>query len=432
MNSLIEVIIEALKQFIEDLLNEVPSVIESNVEAVIKTIVGTPRPDSVFTRPTNNAWPAMYDQYWEFIFPLALLLWGLSIGIVIFLESTSYLFSGYHRSKLKKRAFSGLLGILFWWWIAALSLRFMEALTGYLVPDISDITLFETLSFGTIGVLGVALSLSVNLTLFVLVGLVYFVREIVLYLFVLMMPILIALWVPGVGPFTLVSGFVRRLAGFYVPFLFMTVPVAILFRLGEILGDSVTLSPDGIGAWITALVIPVVAVASPFVLFWQAGALLFTADRTAQHVSAERARRRATQATTASQSGAHHGRNFLRGVRGDGAIARDGTREFGSGDSRANRAGMQLRSRTRKTKTKLADRVARPTRDDASNRDGGLRERVGRGRGDTRRDPLAPDRASGGENPERSFREETGSAPSRSRPKQDAPGRDDRDRRDRS
>jgi len=43
------------------------------------------------------------------------------LGIVIFLESTSYLFGSYHRSKLKKRAFSGLLGILSWWWVAALA-----------------------------------------------------------------------------------------------------------------------------------------------------------------------------------------------------------------------------------------------------------------------------------------------------------------------
>ncbi|WP_277552343.1 hypothetical protein [Halobaculum limi] len=419
MSTLVDVIVSALREFLQVLTEPVRKLIQNQGNTIVKEIVGTPHPDSVFEVPTNGIWPSLYDQYWEYIFPLALLLWGLSIGLVIFLESTSYLFSGYHRSKLKKRAFSGLVGILFWWWIAALSLRFIEALTGYLVPDLSNITLFETLSFGAIGVLGVALALSVDLILFILIGLVYFVREIVLYLFVLMMPLLIALWVPGVGPFTLVSGFVRRLAGFYVPFLFMTVPVAILFRLGEILGDEVSLSLGGFGAWITALVIPVVAVASPFVLFWQAGALLFTADRTAQHVSAERARRRTTRATAAGKSGTHQSRNFWRGVRGDGAVSRDGTREFGSGDSRANRAGMRLRSRTRTAKTRLVDRVTPESGEDShTSRLETLRRAGSRARG--QRDPLGPTR---GDNSQRD-------SGSHSPTRRDSHARKQRDRED--
>jgi len=99
------------------------------------------------------------------------------LGIVIFLESTSYLFGSYHRSKLKKRAFSGLLGILSWWWVAALSLRFVDALTGFIVPDLSEIALFETASFAILGVLGVIIAQAVNLTLFLLLALVYTIRQ---------------------------------------------------------------------------------------------------------------------------------------------------------------------------------------------------------------------------------------------------------------
>ena len=48
-------------------------------------------------------------------------------------------------------------------------------------------------------------ALSADLVFFVLIGLIYLVRQLVLYLFVLMMPLLIVLWIPSVGPFTLVS-----------------------------------------------------------------------------------------------------------------------------------------------------------------------------------------------------------------------------------
>jgi len=93
------------------------------------------------------------------------------------------------------------------------------------------------------------------------------------HLFVLLMPLLIVFWIPGVGPFTLISRFVQRLAGFYAPILFMTLPVALLLRLGELLGESFSLSLGGVGAWLLALLIPVAALFAPLVMFWQAGAL---------------------------------------------------------------------------------------------------------------------------------------------------------------
>ncbi len=82
------------------------------------------------------------------------------------------------------------------------------------------------------------------------------------------MPLVIVFWVPGIGPFAPVARLMSRLAGFYVPFLFMTVPIAVLFRLGELLGDSVTVSIGGFGQWLLAIVTPLIAVIAPFVLLW--------------------------------------------------------------------------------------------------------------------------------------------------------------------
>ncbi|MFB6298973.1 MAG: hypothetical protein ABEH65_01795, partial [Halobacteriales archaeon] len=304
---------------------------------------------------TNGGWPTIYDYYWDTLIPVTLFLWAVMIGLVIFFESTSHLFSGYHRSKLKKRAFSGLLGILSWWWIAAISLRFMNALTGFLVPNLADISLFETLSFSTMGVLGLVVSLSIDLILFILIAVLYFTRQVVLYLFVLLMPLLIVFWVPGVGPFALASRFMKKLAGFYVPFLFMTVPVALLFRLGDLLGTSFGLSMGGIGAWLIALVIPLVAVVSPLILFWQAGALFFIADRAARHTSRQRVRSRIATARTSGQTAAHGGRNFARGVRGERATTRDGQFVFDSGRSRAHAAGSRLNAGGSTLRTILRD-----------------------------------------------------------------------------
>jgi len=342
LGGLVEIIIDAATELLRVLFSPIATIIEDHGDDLLGLVVGTPAPNSVFGTPTNGPWPGIYGYYWETIVPLSVSLFGLSVGLIILFESTSHLFGSYHRTKLKKRAFSGLLGILSWWWIAALSLQFVDSLARFLVPSLSDISLFQTLSFSGMGVLGLVIALSTDLVLFVLIGVLYLARRLVLYLFVLLMPLLIVFWIPGVGPFSLVSKFMRKLAGFYVPFLFMTVPVALLFRLGELLGQSAGFSAGGIGAWLTALVVPFVAVASPFVLFWQAGLVLLVADKAARHMSAQRARSRVSQGRERIRQASRGGRNFIRGVRDQPAVLGTGQTMLESGNSQAHAAGKRV------------------------------------------------------------------------------------------
>jgi hypothetical protein len=351
--ALADVIVTALQETLRVVFSPVEGLIEQHAADLVRTVVGTPAPDAAFDDPSNGVWPSIYDYYWNAVVPLSLLLWALSAGLIIFFESTSHLFASYSRSKLQKRAFTGLMGILSWWWIDALARQFVHGLSTFLVPDLSQITLFETLSFSTMGVLGIVIALSTDFALFVLIALIYFARHVVLFLFTLLMPILIALWVPGVGPFSLVSGLMKRLAGFYVPFLFMTIPVAVLFRLGDLLGAHFELSMGGLGAWLTALVIPFVAVAAPLVLFWQAGALFFVADRASRRVSTRRARTNLNRVGLAGRTTAHGGRNLSRGLRGRAALRRDGQMVLNSGSSRAHAAGSQLHAAGGKLRNRL-------------------------------------------------------------------------------
>lgn len=337
-----DVIVWAIKKGLKALFSPLEEVIQTYGNDAITVLVGTPHPNAVFSAPTNSSWPSIYSYFWDVLVPLSLLLWGLSVGIVIFLESTSYLFSSYHRSKLKRRAFSGLLGILAWWWLDGLSRQFINELAIFIAPNLSEISLFETISFGSVGAIMTAITLSADFFLLVLVVLIYFIREIVLYLFTLMMPLLIVLWIPGVGPFRLVSEFMKRMAGFYVPFLFMTIPVALLFRLGQLLGQNFGFSTQGLTTWLAALIIPIVAIVSPFILFWQAGSIFFMAQSASHHSSRHRAHDRVTGAQEKSQMATHSGRNFVRGVRGQQAVNSDGQAVFNSGNSRAHAAGSRL------------------------------------------------------------------------------------------
>jgi hypothetical protein len=366
LSALGDVIVDALKQLLDGLFSPISGLIEKYAGELIKLVVKTPHPNAVYAPPSNNAWPEIYEYYWDSIVPLALLLYALSIGLVIFLESTSYLFSTYHRSKLKKRAFTGLLGILAWWWIAALALQFADALTGYIVPDLSELTLFETLSFTGLSVLGVVLTLFIDLVLFLLLALVYLLREILLYFFVLIMPILIALWVPGVGPFALVARFAARIGGFFVPFLFMTLPVAVLFRLEILLFESLELSMDSLGTWLLALIVPLAALLSPFVLIWQAGAVFLVADRVGRRASVQTARNRVAGAVETKRQTVHRTQNFVGGLQGRGATVYQPPRPHPVG-FQANAAGTRLNQLGSRFANELRERRRGPGGSDPGN-----------------------------------------------------------------
>lgn len=337
-----EVIVEALVDLIRYLFSPLEASIERYGSQVLDVVVGTDAPNSVFGRPTNGVWPGLYDYYWESVVPLALALWALSIGVVILGETTSTLFSGYRTSMLKRRAFAALLGVLSWWWLAALSMQLVDALTAYLLPDLSTLSLFETASTSVVGILGVAVSLSVSNGLLAALAILYLGRRLALYMFVLLMPVLVVMWVPAVGPFAAVAELMKRLARFYVPFLFMTLPTAMLFRLGELLGQNFGLSVTGLLAWLTGLVIPILAILAPLVLFWQAGTMFSTTQRIGRQVSTGRMRHRMGRARAAGAASARRGRGFASGVRRSSSIDNDDRGSSKSGGSRADGAGSRV------------------------------------------------------------------------------------------
>jgi len=532
MSSFWDEFMEAVEEFLRLLFAPVESFVETFGDELLQLIVGTPAPNAVFTAPTNDPWAAIYEYYWGAIVPLSLSLYGLMLGIVIFLESTSYLFGSYHRSKLKKRAFSGLLGILSWWWVAALSLRFVDALTGFIVPDLSEIALFETASFAILGVLGVIIAQAVNLTRsfccsrlsirFGNSGSIFNQREnpavhggresrpfrdataasgtagtppktaksSANVCFDRVTPHPIAnergMWaalhpclrragspVDGLWPTrcepcrhrtarfdrlgesgrlkidrddTLSDGSARdsatrrsrprvetrpidagrasletepddrvprcgrkprrlrrarmspvrpvdatahrvldsRCRAVHTHFSLRSTPGWVL-RANPVhdapsgssastrrtARESFSLSLGGVGAWLLALLIPVAALFAPLVMFWQAGALFFFADRASRHASLGRAQQRVSRMRDGSESAAHGGRNFGRGVAGKPAVNRDNQQLLDSSRSRAHSAGSRVNQARNRLKSAFADRgstASGPDGDDAGGR----------------------------------------------------------------
>ena len=310
-----DAVVEALKSFLRSLFSPIEDLIQSHANNLLRLLVGTPHPETVLGTPQSLPWTTLYEFYWSTIVPLTLLLFGLAVGLIILLETTSHLFSGYHRTNLKRRGFSGLLGVLSWWWLATLSLQVTDQLVTLLVPDLTSVSLFQTLSFTGIGLLGLIASLSIDAILFGLLALIYLGRRLLLYGFAIGMPLLIVAWIPGVGPFAAVSRFAKRLAGFYVPFLLMPVPVALLLRLAALLGEAATLSMGGLGAWLAALVIPFVGIVSPLILVWQAGDLLNAGETVARRTSRDTFQARSERGRELGHSVQQRGAGALRTLR---------------------------------------------------------------------------------------------------------------------
>jgi len=310
-----DAVVEALRSFLRSLFSPIEDLIQTHANNLLRLLVGTPHPQTVLETPQSLPWTTLYEFYWSTIVPLALLMFGLAVGLIILLETTSHLFSGYHRTNLKRRGFSGLLGVLSWWWLATLSLQVTDQLVMLLVPDLTSVSLFQTLSFTGIGLLGLIASLSIDAILFGLLALIYLGRRLLLYGFALGMPLLIVAWIPGVGPFAAVSRFAKRLAGFYVPFLLMPVPVALLLRLAALLGEAATLSMGGVGAWLAALVIPFVAIVSPLVLVWQAGDLLNAGETVARRTSRDTLQARSERGRDLGRRVRQRGAGTLRNLR---------------------------------------------------------------------------------------------------------------------
>jgi hypothetical protein len=355
--SLTGLIINALRQFLLQLVRPIETFIENNGGAVLRIVLDTPAPARVFGVPQVSPWPAIYDYYWDALVPAALLLFTLASLIVILLETMSTVFSSYHRAQLKRRAIVALLGVLSWWWINALVLQITDGLVVFLVPSLADLTLFETASFGAIGLLGTVLALATDFALVGIVALVYVLRHILIYLYTLLVPLLLVAWVPGVGPTRFLSRLSRQAASLYLPVVLAPVPVTLLLRLGQLLGESAGFgSLGGFGAWVAALVVPVVAILAPVVLVWQSGQLAAAVGTAARNVSRRRARERVgtirdTGATARAYgaTGARGARNLRRGAQSRPALGPDGQYRLDSGDSRAHAVGRQARRGLRRT-----------------------------------------------------------------------------------
>ncbi|NGM71329.1 hypothetical protein G6M89_20390 [Natronolimnobius sp. AArcel1] len=260
-----EDIIETIIEWFQDGLVE-------GYDSITEELFGTPVPETsgsfVFSAPTNDPWIDLHDSLVAGeIMLLSLLL------LVIFVQGrhTIRIFnfsSNYEARKARRTAWTGAILIVTWYWVAVLILYLVNGFAIALVPGI-DALIRGMVDFLTVSISNPALSLFMaaigGIAMWILQAL-FFIREILLYVYLYAMPIGIAV---AFGHLPIVSQIAKQICIKFVPLAIMPLPLAILFRGYDLLfgaGTNSAIAPES--AFLSYLVgasLPIFAL----VLIWK-------------------------------------------------------------------------------------------------------------------------------------------------------------------
>ncbi|GAB7010758.1 hypothetical protein [Halorubrum trueperi] len=183
--------------------------------------------------------------------------------------------------QVRRTAWTGGILIATWYWIAVTALYLVDGFAIVLVPSLGTVTSGLT-DFLTVTIsnppLGLFLTFIGAIAMWALQALL-FLRELLLYVFVYVMPIGLAV---AYGGLPVISGIAMRVAVKFIPLAIMPLPVALLFRGYELLfSENVgAVSPDSaFFGYLIAVSLPVLSVWIIWKLF------AYTTPRLVQTVS---------------------------------------------------------------------------------------------------------------------------------------------------
>ena len=247
MVDLIDVVLEGFKDVVDWIIGLFMDGLTTGYNNLTEEMFGTPTPQTngafVFGEPTNAPWSTIQDALvGGEIMLIALLLLVMSVQG----RHTIRIFnigSAYEARKTKKTAWVGAFLIIVWYWIGVLSLYIVDGFSIALMPGMASLR-NAMLGFLSVTLINPGLSL-----LFALLGgismwalkALFYIREILLYVYLYGMPIAIAL---GYGNIPVVSdialGFCKR----FVPLAVLPLPAAIVFKGYDLIYGGGTLTPQ--------------------------------------------------------------------------------------------------------------------------------------------------------------------------------------------
>ncbi|ELZ89087.1 hypothetical protein C441_16369 [Haloferax sulfurifontis ATCC BAA-897] len=167
--------------------------------------------------------------------------------------------SAYEASKTKKTALTGVFMIILWYWVSVLALYLTDGFTIALLPGLTTLrgVMIGFLSATVMNpVLAFLLAAIGGISMWALQAL-FFIREILLYVYVYGMPIAIAL---GYGNIPILSDIATGFAKRFVPLVVLPLPAAVVFKGYDLLFASGTFNPaTAFLQYLVAVSLPVIA-----------------------------------------------------------------------------------------------------------------------------------------------------------------------------
>ncbi|WP_089776782.1 hypothetical protein [Haloferax massiliensis] len=263
MVDLIDVVLEGFKDVISWVTSSFMKGIRTGYDTLSAELFGTPTPETsgafIFGTPSNSPWIQIREALvGGEVMLIALLLLVVSVqgrhAIRIF-----NIGSAYENTKTKRNAWTGAIFIILWYWVATVSLFLVDGFTIALVPSLERLTDVLVNFLGvtiTNPILGLLLAALGGISMWAIQAL-FFIREILLYVYVYGMPIAIAL---GYGNIPVLSDIATGFAKRFVPLVVLPLPAAVVFKGYDLLFASGTFSPEtAFLQYLVAVSLPVIA-----------------------------------------------------------------------------------------------------------------------------------------------------------------------------
>lgn len=283
------------------------------IKIIFDYLTQTPYPNNIygFEAPTNDMWANFYSNiYVDQIQILVTPLFGLVLGLAMFFN----IFGKKQKKIALRRAVFVYPFAYAWWWFGGWFLKFNNDLANYLLAGSAD-----KLSNNLVGILSIATAAPlaaiavyfVGIPLLFVVLLIYMVRRLAIYAYMIIMPVLLLMYVV---PIDSVESWAKSMMGKFVPLVFMTVPVALLIRMGT----EIVLESNGNikKAFLGLALMGGAAIVPKYV---------FSYSQSIQR---------------AVESGSRAGRSVARGARGQGRTGGQGSGGGSGGSRRGSRRGQ--------------------------------------------------------------------------------------------
>lgn len=256
--------------------------IKTEYQSLTNSFFATPVPDGTGTEVVFGT-PASTDEPWHSIYEglvggevmlLSLLILFLCVQGRHFIR-IFHVGSARQERQTTQYAWLGGIVIVGWYWVGVLVLYFTKGLTIAIIPDASEVgsALLQMLPVAAGNPILTLILAGVGASAILLLKAVFFIRDILLYIYLFGMPLGIAV---VYGNVPVLSRIVKRLALQFVPLAILPLPAAVLFRGYALLfaGDPVITPAGAFLNYFTVISLPLLALyvtwktftyASPFV-----------------------------------------------------------------------------------------------------------------------------------------------------------------------